>query len=254
VQIVTTNKKWAGHLSALVLWGLVVRERVGRIRHFSTFFGVLKSACTPRAIFNGRRLSMRFLVPPPGNLLDPYRLLTVISKILRGRKCWITSCDFRHFFHQIPVDPAVSAWFGVSWFLDGVRCVGRWAALPMGWSYSPFIAQSIGLQLLLECCAMTFGNEVTKPYDALKSPPPYIHLQVEGEVSFIAHWYDNVLLVCSSPVHHEKFVADFRNIAKKYTLVIKELDSYSPKQLAGAEELEKPPVYLGLELGLKNQG
>jgi hypothetical protein len=49
----------------------------------------------------------------------------------------VVECDLRHWFHQIKVDPELSRIFG----LRDNEEYWEWATLPMGWSWSPAIAQ-----------------------------------------------------------------------------------------------------------------
>ena len=66
----------------------------------------------------------------------------------------------------------------------------------MGWSFSPFIAQSISMGLILHTLKRC-GIDVTE-YQDLPSPPPMIKVFREGRLIAVgAVWYDNILF-CST--------------------------------------------------------
>ena len=116
------------------------------LKFCSTYFAVPKTETTSRAIFNGKRLSTYWPTPAPVNICDT---ATLIRKILetaeRCKKLWITVGDFRHWFHQIPVNLELARHFGIA--LSPAETF-LWRTLPMGWSHIPHIAQAIAWGVL----------------------------------------------------------------------------------------------------------
>jgi len=174
---------------------ILLPSSYGELRHIGKYFAVPKTEEIARAIWNGKSLSEKSLTPPPVFL--PYlpemlKKIGALSKNFPEGMSMYTG-DFRHFFHQIPVGKRLSTYFGVSL---GGRFF-RWRTLPMGWSFSPYCAQSVAWAVLLHCP----GGHANGGHDPdfvipkdLKKLPTYIDLHDGG---FITVYYDNSILFCA---------------------------------------------------------
>jgi hypothetical protein len=185
----TTAPKWSNHLSSLEEYRVLQPEPYANLQSVATYFAVLKNADTARSIFNGRRLSEACRPPPPVNLPHLPSLLCEmarISRALNGNISIITG-DWRHWFHQIPLAHATSLFFGIattskSW---------RWATLPMGHSWSPWVAQA------LAWCALTYKEEqeddlFETSIEDLEQAPQFLRLRGGGLCTV---YYDNFIAI-----------------------------------------------------------
>lgn len=143
-----TNAKYADHFKDLEVATLIKRTEMKFVEFFSTYFSVPKNEEVARSIFNGKLLSTYFQRPPPVNILDAPRLIEMIEAWCKdfGGDIYMINGDFRHWFHQLSMEEANHRWFGL--LLAGEDQPYVWTALPMGWSWSPYIAQAIGLGVL----------------------------------------------------------------------------------------------------------
>jgi hypothetical protein len=149
------HRKYKDHEAQLASFGLVVPCPVGQVRFVSTYFAVAKSGEPPtgRSIFNGRKLSANFIPPEPINLPEIPDALRRLHEIHNqnqfGKKTRVPrvlTADLRHWFHQLTMRPSISRFFCLSFQIGRFM---RWATLPMGWSHSPRIAQSISWWLVM---------------------------------------------------------------------------------------------------------
>lgn len=194
-----TPPKFMGHMldlnTALVLSPVAVEY----IKHCATYFAVPKNEEVSRSIFNGSSLSKKCKVPPPVGLLDIVRVNRMwATQIAKGRVYGFCG-DLRHFFHTIRVDTEIARYFGV-WCGDQGYI---WQVLPMGWSFSPVIAQGIGLLLF---CARELGQESLFDEQFTQDPhlPSYLPIRGGG---FLCLYYDNFLVVCESASTAERIKA-----------------------------------------------
>jgi hypothetical protein len=179
-----TAKKWQGHLLQLVIFTILVAISWKDIRGAAKYFAVPKSETCARAIFNGRVCSRKLQSPPPVNLPFLPDIIDIMNSF--DGPAEVLVADIRHWFHQIPLNESVSQHFcvgsGGSWF--------RWRTLPMGFSWAPYVAQSLAWCLLLFC-----PDNATWPFKLdrqtmLNQPPSYLRLNCGG---FITVFYDNII-------------------------------------------------------------
>ena len=234
----STMPKWTSHLQALAATTptpILVPVAKALVLGVCSYFAVAKGTEYARAIFNGRRFSARCKVPPSTNLPDVVTLLQALSR-LPGRMTFVEG-DIRHFFHQLKLHQEISRFFcvrqhGTFW---------RWSTLPMGWSWSPFIAQSISMGMIIEVlenCGVSM-----ELYKNLNQPPALIEVP---DVLVAAVWYDNILLATTNANLGLKFYQKFRTMvdARHFNLTMKEWNLHHPRSLT---EGSTHPVYLGLE-------
>lgn len=237
----TNARKYGDHFKSLLKWGLLVVESISNICFFNTYFSVPKDASSHRSIFNGKRLSKKSGTPPPVNLLDVPRVLQQVSSLAMEGGLYISTGDIRHWFHQIPVSFELSRWFGLA--MDNIMY--RWTCLPMGWSYSPAIAQAAAWIFL---CHSEDGEEEYFSLKDLENLPSFLEIKgKDGKViGLITLYYDNYLIVSSDARVVEDLHRRVLRNAKFFNIVLKHHDFYSRKAL-----LTGPfPNFLGVEIGL----
>ena len=164
-------------------------------RAWGRFFLVPKADGSGRAVLDLAAFSKMCFRPPPVNLPG-------ISGLLRriGRWQWKSgfgySVDLRHMFFQIPVGPHLANFFTVRCRRKGGHTYQS-NVLPMGWSWSPHIAQCLAWGLVLGQLPPSLQAMVREDQWAGDTPPAYVPLyDVAGrEVGLIVVWYDNFLVL-----------------------------------------------------------
>ena len=191
-----TNQRYRDHFAMLVEWGILEEGPRERARYISTYFEVAKGALS-RAILNGKRLSLMFKPPPNVNIPDIPCFIRRFANHFRlfcaGN---VVSGDLRHWFHQIESPRSLRHWFGL--VLAGMP-EGRaffWKTMPMGFSYSPWVAQSLCWALLSwrEPLERPFLDEESFRNDGLPTFVNVIKWDKEGiatVVGFACVYYDN---------------------------------------------------------------
>lgn len=246
------SNRWANHLKDLVAFKLISRDiEEGEVKGVSSYFAIPKQDMA-RAIFNGRVMSEQSAPPPGTNLPDVTAVLTQLAAMAYdGVPPVFLLGDIRHYFHQLSLSKRISAYFCV--MFD--RVFYRWRNVPMGHSWSPFIAQSLSMGILLACIGEHYD---VSAYAKLKSPPSMILIRRNGALVLVgAVWYDN-LLVCTKD--HDTGRKLFSKIRRTFEdenecrIQLKEWNFFGPRSLAkGADlNLDDPnldtsqPSYLGL--------
>jgi hypothetical protein len=137
-----TDPKYHQHLSDLARWRVVQKSNEYKV--LCRYFAVAKDPKVARSIFDGREISWICHTPPQLNLPDPHDIVRYFASVPEtpGIAVW----DYRHFFHQIRLHPALRPYFAVR--------VGelsyQWRVLPMGWSHSPAISQALAIAVIME--------------------------------------------------------------------------------------------------------
>ncbi len=263
-----TAEAYAAHLKLLRKWRVVRKSRLDRIWFSSRYFAVPKGTDgLGRSIFNGRALSDRFRAPPPVNLPEVSEITRRISALVSTHgKIWGCTADLRHWFHQISASRELRKIFGVI-------CNGQayeWACLPMGWSFSPRICQSIAWTLLLYHSDPN-GNEdgLRKARASLRSskdPPRFVNLHASDEheslVGFVTLTYDNIIVIGTDRAIVTYLLARIRRNLDEARAVLKEWREFSPSTINMSGYLALPPAspeaslwtsglsHLGVEYGV----
>ena len=170
----------------------------------------------------------------------PY-LPTVLERLAKIDGFCVATGDIRHFFHQIKITEQLQRYFGVALGDEFFA----WTQIPMGFSHSPWIAQSLALLILLfrEDDENPFFEE---PLD-LQQLPDYLNIKsVDGhDDGFIVVYYDNILLVAKYSHIGTKI---FNRIAGNFTIFNVVMGTWtflSPKDLRTSTF-----EYLGAEIRL----
>ena len=245
-----TPIKWKQHLRALEGFTILKRKARSCIKAFARYFAIMKSdGITARTIFNGKRLSASFHTPPTTNLPDIADVLQEISQ-----SDYLVIGDWRHYFHQFRMKEAVAEYFGIEQGEDTFI----WTVLPMGWSWSPRLAQSASMAILLEA-ATRAGLLDPKDYRNIPNPPSMIKMR--GGVATV--WYDNVIGMFTNAVSRDRFYEKLEELCSKDQLnaTWKNLRKWNRKDMPESHDKKfdeavtkeekakfELPSYLGLRL------
>jgi len=205
------------------------------ITSYAKYFQVPKTEESDRAIADSRKAGSLTETPPPMNLPHLQQILIEIAK-LGTTQCVVG--DFRHFFYQHPISRWLSTFFGI-------KCgdvIARMLVLPMGWSWSPRIAQCSSWSILLHHDEGASKLGVDEKWG--DDPPSMVKLRdTSGNVvGLIFVWIDNFIVF-----HKHKNMRDlwFNRITencKKFNVKIKDIECTSK------------PTYLGIHFEKKPSG
>lgn len=190
------DSRFREHFLELIASRLVRRSSRKHVKFTSGYFEVKKGEDRARAIFNGKALS-GWCRPPPNVNLPSHRQF--VNQVLGGRNL-IAQLDFRHWFHQIPVCEQLRHAFGLKMReTDGAEpSYYEWCSLPMGWSWSPCVAQAISWMMMLN----SPKGETDPLFDVglVKAPeaglPTWVYTR-DGRAA-VSVYYDNVVVFSSS--------------------------------------------------------
>lgn len=266
VRMVTTHEKWFPHFGLLLAFTLLQITTAGACLLYASYFAVPKADDTARSIFNGKQVSRAwYRTPPSVQLPDFADLLKIICRLFKDcKRLFLLSGDWRHWFHQIRLHPDVAKYFGLT--IKAVdpqdndekprRRFYHWTCLPMGWSWSPWIAQCIGYAIII-LALLKIGWAVPESVLHAESPPPYIVLRQGATLLFVCLWYDNVLFITNDGNVKTNFFNAFESTCKAYHASIKHWSSFGGDTfLIKAIDPENPraphlPIYLGVQFALQ---
>lgn len=160
----------------------------------SKFFPVPKKNNKKRAIVDSRDAGSLCSKPPPVNLPP---VPAVIRNMAACKYFW--AADLRHWFYQLPIHENLQPLFSLRLNRKQRRQrMWQMSVLPMGWSWSPYLAQSIAWSIIL------FRNKrethcLYQPSDVPDNEIPS-HLPIRDSlgtcIGQIFLWYDNILVCC----------------------------------------------------------
>ena len=158
-----------------------------------------------------------------------------------GRGYHIISGDLRHWFHQIPMSSRIQGYFGLA--LHEARCY-VWRSLPMGWSYSPLIAQTTAWMALTHYEVGEFDYFKWKPSQE-NGPPTYVEIlhRNGSSLGWATIYYDNYIMVVKDLSVAEALNTRIIRNCKKFNIAIEEHFFQSRNSL-----LSEPCRTLGLEV------
>jgi hypothetical protein len=237
------GEKYADHMEDLRKVGLVRGANRRRWpRYWSSYFAVPKGPENSRAIFNGKRLSSECPRPAPVNLLTHRNFLRKLQvHAQQNKSCWIVEGDLRHWFHQIPVGADLQDLFGLQTTVESLI----WRCLPMGWSWSPLVAQALCWSFLLGRKAQQspiFKEEVLKETGHL---PFWLDYNGEGK-GFGVVYYDNFFIAVGSQGDAKRVEKRLRENAAAFNIEVKgEICVHSDESLR-----TRGVKYLGMHIKL----
>ena len=267
-----TAHEWLTTAKLLAKWDVLEPLTHVAVLCFATIFTVAKGAEKLRFIVDCRPLNAICNRPPPVCLPS---IIEVLAKARHARV--VVLGDLRHFFHQIGLPVDTRRYFGVrvkgenngapsSYF----RC----KTLPMGFAWSPYLAQAVSLTMLLH--TEPLEKEIFKrPPEDTEKLPTYIPVIWKGrEVGFACVVYDNycVFLDVDDPALTAEIARRLVRNARLLNISWKELHSFrpggirtdilnppmkrprepAPTPACPDPEDDKPklPVFLGVEIDL----
>lgn len=256
-----TNVKYLGHFKDLAHENCLLLEECKQelIKFFSTYFSVPKDDVFDRSIFNGRLLSTFTDVPPPVNLADVPRVISEMRVLADqlGVGFNVIVGDLRHWFHQLELSLESSRYFGLAINDEtGAQRFFRYRGLPMGWSWSPCIAQAAAWIFL------AFSEEDEIQYLDLKgleaSPMfVYIHDKAGNRIGFATIYYDNYLICCGDDSITQILNDRLKRNAAIFNIEIKVHKMWSKQSLIIKDQTDKstatPMDFLGVEFGFTRQ-
>ena len=237
----STAPKWKKHLRRLEKSTILQKMSKSEVKWFSKYFAVPKGdLLLARAILNLRDMSRYFKPPPPVNLPDVGDVLRHISA---GGQWWIVA-DWRHYFHQFRLEKGLWPYFAV----ESGRNVWAWTTIPMGWSFSPRVAQCASWTLILEAA---FRAKLLDPEPFRKMPHP--PASVRTERFFLVVWYDNLLCTFRDVRDRDAFDEKIREVCGDSPKGFRvEWKSYEKYNMANVTiNCSKKPVYLGVEFAMR---
>lgn len=163
-----SSARYTDHIGLLESWGVLDEVELEFATFISGYFETTKGKVS-RAIFNGKKVSKLFRPPPAVNIPDIPAFIQKLDAFVRQhRRAHVCSGDLRHCFHQVETNALLRKKFCIALetkSLDkGERTIHQndlrvrkkrsrprvfsWQTLPMGFSYSPWVAQSLAWTLL----------------------------------------------------------------------------------------------------------
>jgi len=215
-----TSKEYTKHLNQLVKYGVLEHVQGEPATGSSRFFAVAKSNGLARTIFNGKYVSGFLEAAPPVNLAPWPLLVNTLAE-----RAWVAvQGDVRHYFHQIRVGKQLSKLLTVA-TEEGHHY--RFRVLPMGLSFSPWIAQSLCWSVLLRTLD-NLGMKHNVPPEAEFLPSLLI---VEEPAIRIFLLYDNILMLCESLDVARKLENTLKAECRALDLHLKELEIITPNKM-----------------------
>jgi hypothetical protein len=249
-----TNVKYSQHFDDLQEFDLLKEVRAAEIEYCSTYFSVPKDDYHDRSIFNGKVLSREFISPSPVNIPDIPRLVEEMAREVAqdpASGVWIVVGDLRHWFHQIPLHKSLWKWFGLAMkdLKNRIRTF-TWKCLPMGWSWSPAIAQAAAWVMIGHC---ETGHHRYVDLSTRESSPMFVPLKdTSGErIGFATVYYDNYMIITRDPKVAEEMSNRVVSNARLFGITIKEHQLWTRSQLVLGDARKRILQFLGIEFALR---
>ena len=207
-----TKIVWSSHVADLKSFR-VLAVAVAALLCVSTYFAVAKSnGLVARSIFSGRQLSSYFMRPASVNLPQLPYVLSVAAAIFASQtEIYVLTSDVRHYFHGIALGADIQSFFTIF-----VGCtLYRFLVLPMGWSFSPRVAQCFAWAALLSLASESNGlKEAAEGLKNSAHPPSHVILQAgDRRIGIVFIWYDNFICLCGN----KEMALEFSNTLTRMT-------------------------------------
>ena len=167
------------------------------------YFQVEKDAQWDRAIWNAKWLNQRFAQPRKVRLLDVSTLLALMGTF---EDPYVATADLRHFFYQIPLPKSLLNAFIVG---AGEDWLGALNVLPMGWNWSPWVAQGVATVIMIS--TLYHKGYVVEAWDPDVSAPSSFYIvkkkNSEERLAFLSVYYDNFTIIAKNEGVRDEIVA-----------------------------------------------
>jgi len=217
-----TKEKFLATLLSLISIGLMAETSEKETRALTKHFQIPKGSDAWRVISDARIFNWMCDVPPGVNL--PLIRNILIEVALLGCTYAVVA-DWRFWFYQLPINPALQQHFVMNCANQFIRMI----CLPMGWSWSPRIAQCIGWGVILHRAFVDDAYEdplgVYEEWGA--DPPSVVKLRDSpggSVVGLIFLWYDNVFIVCKDPALRDKWYDRLAKNCKRFNAKVKTME------------------------------
>ena len=211
-EIIRTSKAFCSQLKQLEQWGVLRRSQT-RARCYIGYFTVPKTSGKARAIANCKAMNKFFHADWPFCLATIEELFRVIT-FFPPRNGVFGVLDLRHWFHQLSLPRQAEGLFRLT--------VGSetwdWCTWPMGFKYTPVIAQAVVGAIIAETIvACGWLMEGSIPAEAVIRGRSKRHVCVVAAV-----WYDNIIVHCAHQEAHHSFFTRLHSIMSRLKVKIKE--------------------------------
>lgn len=194
--------------------GCVLKAVSGAAAMYARYFAVLKEPLPPsaRAIFDARTFNEWCKPPPSFHLVYPEMVLRLLSKF-GTRKVMFYSADLVNMYYQIKIGNHLGTHMAL--MLDGTTYLPL--VLPMGWSWSCYIAQALTFGLILK--EYPGDEDLGIPREILlkKTPPAFVEMRDGTTVMVI---YDTICVI-GSPEMAKKWKSRIERNMNLAQLVLK---------------------------------
>ena len=200
------------HLVAAVAIALMVGCTMEGTLAFGKYFHVPKGDDQWRIIIDYRTSGRLCVVPPPINL--PH-IKTMLQEIAACGSTHAVTGDWSNFFYQLRLNPQLQLLFG----LDCAGKFFRMLCLPMGWAWSPRLAQCVGWSVILHTEPDQDTLGVFETWG--KDPPEFVRLREVKDgptVGLIFLWIDNVMVIHRDPAKRDLWLDRLRDNAARFNL------------------------------------
>lgn len=226
---------------------------------FVTIFLVPKAGTNKaRMIADCRDINEGMEKGPPLPFASLDELFYILSYF--GAESTYLTADFRHWFYQIPLPHKVRHLFSVK----AGDFMGRFDVFPMGFSWSPFVAQGLSM-CAAKLAIHKAGLHPVSPLSEDDTVPPYWIIadkdapcaSLEGEhiKGFVVFWYDNLLAVTGDAALAKSLEIALYETSSKYKLAWKDAEAEKGHSYDRGIATSKGTVeYLGIHFTVSKEG
>ena len=163
-----------------------------------------------RLIIDCRAVNRLFRDPPGVDLPTPESFANLTAPC----DFWVAKSDLSDFYHMISLPPLWRRYFGLpSIVIDGVTLFPRFRSLPMGWSYSVFIAQLVHMQIVAEAALLSPCRLLTRLQSRVPVPVT--------DVPTVAVYIDDVGVLGTDRERVNLVQRTYGSVASRYGFLLK---------------------------------
>ena len=244
-KVQTTAKYFRSSIDKLMLWKVLEKRDGDSYPIFARYFEVLKANGLMRAILDCRSTNKLASKPPPVVFATIPELVAMVEYFPSPE---FLVLDLRHFFFQIPLPKEVRHLFSIK--VCGDEIVLQSKVWPMGFSWSPFGAQSISSLILMEA-ARRAGHIVDIEPDSRFPPSVLIFRNSNNRITALGVlWYDNILVAAGNTVVRNAIAFQIKEVTNQLNIIVKDSrqdeSSSKPSRTDGISKSSGQVSFLGL--------